>query len=138
MPVSILEGGPWPHPSRLPLGAGWQGHCTAPGAENQPPADSELHDGCNLGYASKCPRLPIQRDWDAIRLSVATDNHDRVVLRYVCERQHLLAAWGKVEFDLRAQSWITTHPDLRVQAMAACYLESYLQRRTPPQGFDVA
>ena len=60
MPVQKLDGA-WLHPSRLPLGAGWDGHCSAPGHEGARPSDQELQEFCNLGYAAKCSRLPAER-----------------------------------------------------------------------------
>ncbi len=52
MPTSKLEDGGWLHPSRLPLGGGWIGHCSAPGYEGAEPTNQELRELCNLGYAT--------------------------------------------------------------------------------------
>src|SRR4029077_1726709 len=51
MPVAKLENGNWPHPTRLPLGCGWSGHCTAPGHEDAIPSQDVMQTFCNLGYA---------------------------------------------------------------------------------------
>jgi hypothetical protein len=37
-----------------------------------------------------------------------------------------------VEYDVTRAQWTSTHPDPRVQKMADCYLQSYLQRRIQP------
>ena len=73
MPTSKLEDGGWLHPSRLPLGGGWTGHCSAPGHEGAEPTNQELRELCNLGYAASCPRLPKERAYDAVRFSIARD-----------------------------------------------------------------
>ena len=49
----------WIHPSRLPLGAGWQGDCTAHGTTAAIPDGDQLA-GCNLGYASDDIKLLYQ------------------------------------------------------------------------------
>jgi hypothetical protein len=72
MPVEKLEDGNWLHASRLPLGCGWTGHCTAPGHENAAPSPEELRDFCNLGYAENCGRLPRERAWDSVRFGART------------------------------------------------------------------
>jgi hypothetical protein len=130
MPVQKLDGA-WLHSSRLPLGGGWDGHCSAPGYEGSHPTPHELHEFCNLGYASPCPRLPAQRDCDAVRFSVLRDLGSRLRLLFVCEIGHRPAQHGTLEYDLDRAGWTSFHPDSRIQKMADCYLQSYLQRRTP-------
>src|SRR4029077_20703342 len=71
MPVEKMENGSWPHPSRLPLGCGWKGYCTAPGHEPPIPAQDVLEAFCNLGYASSCGWAPTQRAWDSVRFAVS-------------------------------------------------------------------
>jgi hypothetical protein len=140
MPIEKLEGGAWLHPARLPLGAGWSGHCAAPGHEGTVPAQDVLHDFCNLGYATKCNWLPQQRAWDAVRFAVTAEpntvsvNADRVPgrvlrLRYICERDHRPIEHGTLEFDVQQATWIVRHNDTRVQKMAECFLESYLRKK---------
>jgi hypothetical protein len=128
MPVQELDGS-WLHPSRLPLGRGWDGYCSAPGHESTHPALHELHEFCNLGYAARCPRLPAQRDCDAVRFSVARDLGSRLLMVFVCETGHRPATHGTLEYDLDRAGWISPHPDSRIQKMANCYLQSYLQRK---------
>ena len=128
MPVQKLDG-TWPHPPRLPLGSGWDGLCCAPGHEGAQPSREELHEFCNLGYAAKCSRLPRERDWDAVRFSVARDQGSRLLLWFVCETDHRPTNHGTLEYDADRKQWISSHPHPRIQKMLECYLQSYLQRR---------
>jgi hypothetical protein len=132
MPTSKLEDGGWLHPSRLPLGGGWNGHCSAPGHEGAEPTIEELRELCNLGYAALCPRLPEQRGYDAVRFSLARDRGAQLLFWFVCESGHRPAAYGMLEYDLSLGRWISSHPDARIQKMAECYLQSYLLRRIQP------
>jgi hypothetical protein len=132
MPTQKLENGGWFHPSRLPLGGGWTGHCCAPGHEGVEPTSAELVELCNLGYAESCPRLPQQRTYDAVRFSIARDCGPQLQFWFVCEREHRPAAHGKLEYDLSARRWTSAHPELRIQKMAECYLQAYLRRRIQP------
>jgi len=139
MPIAKLENGNWPHPSRLPLGCGWSGHCTAPGHEEKTPSQDILQAFCNLGYATSCPWAPRERPWDAVRFSVSApglreksgvmDTQARVLrLAYVCEKNHLPAKNGELEYDISRAVWIRRHDDPRIQKMAECYLDSYLKK----------
>jgi hypothetical protein len=140
MPVARLENGSWPHPARLPLGGGWNGHCTAPGHEQEAPAHDILEAFCNLGYASGCNWAPRERQSDAVRFAVAApperDRRGRgseeplhsLRVRYVCERDHRPVAHGDLEFDLQQSKWMRQHDDARVQKMAECFLQSYLRK----------
>jgi len=136
MPTEKLQEGAWMHPSRLPLGAGWKGHCCAPGAEIKDLSTNVLKDFCNMGYASACPSLPKERQYDSVRFAVAHDGNARIILWYSCEREHLPAGHGKLEYHATLQAWISTHADLRIQKMADCYLQSYLLRRIQPASAD--
>ena len=144
MPVERMENGNWPHPSRLPLGCGWKGHCTAPGHEQQVPSQDILEAFCNLGYASSCTWAPAQREWDSVRFAViaplgqsargkseiTSDEPARTLrLTYVCEREHRPVEHGELEFAVEANSWPKPHPDARIQKMAECFLESYLKKK---------
>jgi hypothetical protein len=154
MPVEKVENGAWPHPARLPLGAGWSGHCTAPGHEGEIPAQTALEQFCNLGYAGRCGRLPQDRAWDAVRFAVTSGAQTKrgqgspsndskandpdvtrrllnriVQLRYVCERDHQPVEDGKLEFDASGARWVQRHADERVQKMAECFMESHLAKR---------
>src|ERR1700722_4485143 len=137
MPVARLEDGSFLHEARLPLGWGWNGRCTAPG-HDEVPSQNELQEFCNLGYAKGCSRLPQERAWDSVRFGARTVGGDektgsgpRVQVRYVCERDHLPAEHGTIEFDLSesGQRCDQRHPDTRVQRMAECFLAAYMEKR---------
>jgi hypothetical protein len=130
VPTHKLDDAGWLHPSRLPLGGGWQGHCSAPGHEGAEPAEHELRECCNLGYAAACSWLPQERSCDAVRFSVAHDRGTQLLLWFVCESGHLPAGHGMLEFDVPLGRWITPHPDARIQRMAECYLDSYMLHKT--------
>jgi len=129
MPTERFEHGGWPRRERLPLGNGWRGLCTASVAGQVVPSDDELRQFCNLGYAVNCPRFPAERRFDAARFSVARDRDQRIEICYVLEAGHRPGAHGVLAYDAAAGRWASAHPDPRIQAMAACYLESYFERR---------
>lgn len=131
MPTTKSDAAWFLHPSRLPLGAEWNGQCSAPGHEHCEPDRDELKN-CNLGYAVKCPRLPPDRAADAIRFSIARDSGSHLTLWFVHERDHRPAGHGILEYDVLRAAWTSPHVDPRIQKMAECYLQSYLQRRTFP------
>ena len=128
VPIAKLETGGWLHPSRLPLGAGWEGHCSAPGHEGSIPSEEELQQFCNLGYATKCPRLPNQRMCDAVRFSVARDRGSQILFTFVCESGHRPTACGTLEYDVGSERWLSPHPGLGIQRLAESYLVCYLER----------
>jgi hypothetical protein len=139
MPVEKLQNGTWLHATRLPLGCGWSGHCTAPAHEGEAPSQEELRDYCNLGYADGCARLPRERVWDSVRFGARTLGTDeksngeknpsarRIRVRYVCERGHRPAEHGSLEFDTALARWTKPHSNRCVQRMAECFLESYIE-----------
>lgn len=134
MPAEKLENGLWPHASRLPLGCGWSGRCTAPGHEDEAPSQEELRELCNLGYAASCSRLPQERIWDSVRFAAVSGSlrngpGRRIELRYVCERDHRPASHGVLAFNVETACWEQSHRDRRVQRMAECFLASYLEKR---------
>lgn len=118
----------WPFPHRLPLGAGFHGHCTAAGKPLQP-GDAELRDFCNLGYARGCDKLPANRQADAIRFSVAAEKEGEVIVSYTCERDHAPVEHGELRYRLSSTSWCAPHADPVLQRQAECYLAIYLERR---------
>jgi len=136
LPIERIEGANWLHAGRLPLGRRWAGQCTAPGHEGENPSQEELREFCNLGYAEGCGRLPLERTWDAVRFAARTaqveargEGCGRIQVRYVCESGHRPAEHGFLEFDAVERAWPVRHPDARVQRMAECFLESYLEKR---------
>ena len=130
MPVRKLEeDGTWFHPARLPLGNAWHGHCGAAGHELAELSLDQLRE-CNLGYALACPRLPQERVCDAVRFSVARDTGSKLLLWFVCEKNHQPAACGTLEYEQPLGPWISPHSNPLIQRMAECFLESYLNRKT--------
>ena len=120
------------HPARLPLGAMWSGHCTAPGFENQVPTDDQIREGCNLGYAQTCSRRPQVSPWDSVRFGVTRECDQRLLLCYVCEKDHRPSDHGTLEYDAATGCWTALHSDARIQRMAECYIETYLLRKNSP------
>ena len=133
MPIGRSSEGAWTHPGRLPLGSGWVGHCTAPGHEGVIPEPDRLQQDCTLGYASNCTYLPAQREADAIRFAVSSESETHVMVTYACERNHLPAAHGNLEYRIHDARWASLHPDPRIQKMAECFLESWRQKTSPPE-----
>ena len=129
MPSERMESDLWPHRARLPLGDGFRGVCTAPGHEGALLSEEELKDFCNLGYAKGCRRLPRERHADAVRFIVTHERDDQIGLYFTSEREHAPREHGSLSFDRAQQRWLTPHPDVRVQRMAECYLQSYLSRK---------
>ena len=129
VPRQILQDGSWPHPSRLPLGAGWTGNCRASGHELAA-SGTHVREFCNLGYATACPHLPRQRDWDAVRFSVAHVSHEQITISFICELAHAPVEHGKLTFDLTTELWLNSAPDPRVLTLAICYLQAYRARQT--------
>ena len=90
---------------------------------------------CNLGYAEGCARLPREREWDSVRFAARTlgdaqnRTEARILVRYVCEREHRPAGSGTLEFDAFESRWVERHRDDRVQRMAECFLESFLEKK---------
>jgi hypothetical protein len=85
-------------------------------------------ESCNLGYAKSCPRLPKDRACDAVRFVVTSNSTDVITLQFVLEQAYLPAGHGLLHYDQRAGSWVSPHPDLRIQKKAECFLQSYLER----------
>jgi hypothetical protein len=139
MPVEKLEGG-WMHAHRLPLGCGWSGKCAAPGHEGQTPSDEELRELCNLGYAARCARLPREREWDSVRFGAKAARMQEegpanfIQIRYVCEREHRPAENGFLEYQPVVSKWKQEHRNPRLQRMAECYLESWMEKRLKTAG----
>lgn len=127
IPREMVQDGAWPHPSRLPLGAGWNGVCGASAAEAVP-AENHIREFCNLGYAAGCPQLPAERDWDAVRFSVAGLSEAEITLHYACERDHAPVAHGKLIYELPGGNSREPHPDRRVARLADGYVRAYRAR----------
>ena len=129
VPLEIVNDGSRLHPSRLPLGAGWKGNCQASGQELRA-SDDCVREFCNLGYATACPHLPRERDWDAVRFSVARAGREQVTICFTCELAHAPIEHGKLTFDLVREGWIESHGDPRVMRLADAYLRAYRARHS--------
>lgn len=116
-----------PHPARLPLGAAWRGGCSAPGGELVQLGATEL-ESCNLGYADACPRLPNERIADAVRFAVNKESTDRLQIQFVLESKHLPVEYGTLHYDRIRQCWASQHSDSKIQKLADCFLQAYLER----------
>jgi hypothetical protein len=117
-----------PHPARLPLGAAWRGACSAPGHERAVPDNQEL-EACNLGYAKACPRLPVERNCDAVRFAVTNDSGGRISVQFVFEAEYRPTGHGVLEYDAVLKDWVLPHAEVRIQRLAECFLQVYLERR---------
>src|SRR4051794_20534601 len=87
IPEKRCESELWQHRARLPLGDGYEGRCGVVGFEAERPAEEQLKTACNLGNAL-CPRLPADREHDAIRFYVAADEGRQLTIDYCTERDH--------------------------------------------------
>ena len=99
----------------------------APGHEGTEPPDATVGECCNLGY-SKCPRIPQEREADAVHFCVASDREGIVSLHWVFVKDHGAAGFGRLHFERSSGNWKDQHPSAIVQRMAQCYLDSYLAR----------
>jgi hypothetical protein len=94
------------------------------------PAHTHIRDFCNLGYAAACSHLPRERDWDAVRFSVAGASAEKITLRYACELNHAPVEHGTLTYELAREGWRETHSDARINRLAASYLHAYRTRET--------
>src|SRR4051794_6734646 len=125
IPTERVDDAGFTHPARLPLGAAFRGRCGAPGNDGAVPSDEEVKQ-CNLGYARNCERLPQEREADAVRFSIVRDREGQISLCYISELNYLPRESGSLHYEFLTRSWLQMHPDERVQAMAECFLQSYL------------
>ncbi len=93
------------------------------------PTEIELKDFCNLGYASRCAKLPAERRADCLRFAVGKDESNKITLHYVYERDHAPVEHGRLEYDCSAKRWTVPMQDACAQRQAECYLAGYLERR---------
>jgi hypothetical protein len=86
------------------------------------------------GLANACPKndLGIHCDFGA---KVGNYTHcgkpQCIQILYACERAYYPVAHGALEYDFEESQWLDRHPDPRVQRMAECFLESYLEKTSP-------
>ena len=119
----------FPHPQRLPLGTAWRGTCSAPGHSGIAPSDDELKNGCNLGYALGCKRLPQERTADAVRFAIVRERGSEIEVRYAYERNYEPGDHGSLQFKLTDGMWTASSSETQLARMAQCFLLSYLRRR---------
>ena len=130
MPVEKLNGA-WLHPSRLPLGGGWDGFVRRLATKACSPPMKNFTSTAISGMPQNVPVCPVEREWDAVRFSVARDHGSKLLLWFVCENAHRPAKHGTSEYDV-AQGVDQFASDPRIQKMMECYVQSYLQRKTQP------
>ncbi len=133
IPTERFDDAGWQHPARLPLGAGYRGLCGAPGHDGAVPSDEELKQGCNLGYARNCSRLPQERDADAVRFSILRDRDGQISIAHVSELNYLPRESGNLHYETLSHRWLQMHPNQRVQTLAECFLATYLAKRAGPE-----
>jgi hypothetical protein len=124
MPGEITTVAGLPHPERLPLGAAYNGHCTAAGVACTP---EMLHD-CNVGYAD-CEHLPADRTAEAVRFSMRRDAQGLLAIQYLCEAGHAPVSYGVLVFDPASAQWRERHADSRIHRMAECCVESFRKQQ---------
>jgi hypothetical protein len=117
------------HPGRLPLGAPWRGSCNAPGHAGASPSEDELRNGCNLGYARGCSRLPGERTADSVRFAIVRERSGEIEVCYAYERNYLPKKHGSLQFKLNDGVWTTPESEAQLARMAQCFLQSFLRRR---------
>jgi hypothetical protein len=129
-PTERLDQKLWPHPSRLPLGAGFAGTCRARPGEDYQPSPTALRDWCNLGYgAAGCGRFPKDGAPEAVRFTVTSDAGGVVRLQYVVEKAYLPWESGTLEFDRSRSAFRAAPQNPLLARQAQVYVDNYLRRR---------
>jgi hypothetical protein len=73
----------WDPPARMPLRAAWGGTCRV--APDFQPAESQLREVCNVGYArGRCGHFPNGELIDAVRFSAGSHGRTIFVLEKDC------------------------------------------------------
>jgi hypothetical protein len=106
----------------------------APGHEGKPPSEDELKSSCNLGYAKRCGRLPVERHADAVRFALGEERNGTLRVLFICERAYLPVEHGELLYQKVTGSWPKAHSNACVQRMAECYVQAQLARRTTSEG----
>jgi hypothetical protein len=117
----------WPHRARLPLGDGYEGHCSAPGHEGALPTQEELKSACNLGNAC-CERLPADRALDSVRFYLKQDDGAALTVSFCTERAHSPREHGLLQFDAASGKFVATSAPLAVTRLALAFVKSHLER----------
>jgi hypothetical protein len=127
VPEKRCESELWQHRARLPLGDGYEGHCSAPGHEGAKPTDDELKSACNLGNAC-CSRLPADRALDSVRFYVSEDLGSALTLSYCTERDHRPREHGMLKFDAVSGTFVAASAQPPVVRLAQAFVKSHLAR----------
>jgi hypothetical protein len=127
IPEKRCESELWQHRSRLPLGDGYEGHCSAPGHEDAKPTDEELKSACNLGN-SCCSRLPADRALDSVRFHVAEDAGSALKIQFCTERDHRPKEYGLLQFDAVSCTFIAPTAQASILRLAQAFVQSHVER----------
>ena len=76
----------------------------------------------------------MERPADAVRFSVLRDRDGQIAIGYVAELNYLPREHGSLQYDSLLKRWLSLHPEERVQALAECFLQSYLEKRSQASG----
>jgi hypothetical protein len=117
----------WPHRARLPLGDGYDGHCSAPGHEDERPTQEQLKSACNLGNAC-CGRLPEDRALDSVRFYLKQDDGTVVTVSFCTERAHSPREHGVLQFDAASGKFVAASAPAVVTRLAQAFVKSHLER----------
>jgi hypothetical protein len=125
-----LNHGAWTHAPRLPLGDPYRGVCHARPADLFVPPESAQRDLCNCGYArGRCDRFPDDTPADAVRFSITGDQHERVRLVYILEKDHAPAEHGALEYAVAAAQMTSGPITELLDRQARAFIASYLRHR---------
>ena len=132
MPEAPLGASGWARAPRMPLGDAYGGHCRACAGEPVRPAETQLRELCNFGYArGRCDRFPAASGADAVRFSITSDDGSRVRMVYVVESEHAPLEHGSLEYLIEERRLEGAGPGL-LSAQAAAFVASYLLRTRSP------
>ena len=65
------------------------------------------------------------------RIATVGELAERLQIQFVLESRHLPVEYGKLQYDRVSQCWASEHSDSRIQRLADCFLQAYLERNTP-------
>jgi len=93
------------------------------------PTPQEL-EGCNLGHAKSCSRLPKERNCDAVLFAVVNDSGEQVSVQFVLESGYRPAGQGLLQYDSTLKQWTSPHSETRIHKLADCFVRTYLERKS--------
>lgn len=120
----------WQPSAVLPLGDPWTGTCRSESDCEYQPADMDLRESCNFGYArGKCARFPRQAGPDAVRFAVRGGQDGALQILWVREMDHRPFDHGSLAYS-PAGDTLTPVPHSPVfEKQARAYIHSYLRRK---------